>query len=352
MRLAFLTSTPPTTTEGSGTFVALDGLRRGLGELGHDVTLRTLHFRTRFHTLDRWLFNAGVAAAPPDADVVVGVDLDGFLWARRRGRTPFVVALKGIIADELLNERGYVRRLLELQAGWERANCARADRVIVPSHYSAGVAAAAYAVPAEKIAVVPEPVELRSWRALFAAANARPATRPTVLAVARMYPRKRLNDLVIAAARLRSRIATLQVRIVGEGPESARLRALAARHGLGDSVVFLGHVARSTLAVEYGRAHCFCLPSVQEGFGIVYVEAMAAGLPIVACRAAAVPEVVLDRRVGLLVAPRSPDELATALERLLSDAKLRREMGEEGRRRVETFDLVPVASRFVQALSA
>jgi len=79
---------------------------------------------------------------------------------------------------------------------------------------------------------------------------------------------------------------------------------------------------------------------------------MAAGLPIVACRAAAVPEVVLDRRVGLLVAPRSPDELATALERLLSDAKLRREMGEEGRRRVETFDLVPVASRFVQALSA
>src|SRR5262249_28966642 len=100
VRLVFLTSTPPTTTEGSGTFVALDRLRRGLGELGPDVTLRTLAFRTRFHPLDRFLFNAGVAAAPPDADVVVGVDLDGFLWARRRRRTPFVVALKGIIADE------------------------------------------------------------------------------------------------------------------------------------------------------------------------------------------------------------------------------------------------------------
>src|SRR5262249_21936062 len=184
------------------------------------------------------------------------------------------------------------------------------------------------------------------------AAKSRPAARPTVLAVARMYPRKHLDDLIIAAARLRTRIAALQVRIVGDGPESLRLRALVARHGLGDTVVFLGQVARSTLAVEYGRAHCFCLPSVQEGFGIVFAEAMAAGLPIVACRAAAVPEVVADGRVGLLVAPRSPDEVATALETLLSDARLRREMGEEGRRRVETFDLVPVARSFLEALPA
>src|SRR5262249_56834419 len=116
-------------------------------------------FRTRFHTLDRWLFNAAVALTPPEADVVVGVDLDGFLWGRRRGSRPFVVALKGIIADELVNERGHVRRLLEVQAGWEPRNCAPADRVIVPSQYSAGVAVAAYAVPAGKIAGVPEPTD-------------------------------------------------------------------------------------------------------------------------------------------------------------------------------------------------
>jgi len=352
VRLAFLTSTPPTATEGSGTFVAVDGLGRGLRQLGHEVTLRTPSLRTRFHTLDRWLYNAGVALAPPKADVVVGVDLDGFLWARRRRHQPFVVALKGIIADELLNERGHVRRLLTLQASWERANCVQADRVIVPSQYSAGVAVVAYAVPAAKIAVVPEPIDLGAWRELFVAGKARPATRPTVLAVARMYPRKHLDDLITAAARLRGRIAALQVRIVGEGPESVRLRALTARHGLGDTVVFLGQVPRSTLAVEYGRAHCFCLPSVQEGFGIVFTEAMAAGLPIVACRAAAVPEVVPDRRVGLLVAPRSPDELATALETLLNDARLRREMGEEGRRHVEAFDLMPVARSFLEALPA
>jgi hypothetical protein len=65
--------------------------------------------RTGFHTLDRWLYNAGVAWSPPrDVDLVYGVDLDGFLWARAR-RLPFVVSLKGVIADELKNERGLTR---------------------------------------------------------------------------------------------------------------------------------------------------------------------------------------------------------------------------------------------------
>ncbi|MGH7276870.1 MAG: glycosyltransferase family 4 protein, partial [Candidatus Rokuibacteriota bacterium] len=78
MRFEFLTSTPLSPTEGSGTFVAVDGLAHGLGRLGHRVAVRPLGRRTGFHTLDRWLYNAGVALAAPVADVVVGVDLDGF----------------------------------------------------------------------------------------------------------------------------------------------------------------------------------------------------------------------------------------------------------------------------------
>ena len=105
MRFAFLTSTPLSATEGSGTFVALDTLAAGLTAAGHEAVLRPLRMRTRFHTLDRYLYNVGAAWAPPVADVVVGVDLDGFLLARgRSGR--YVVSLKGIIADELRHERG------------------------------------------------------------------------------------------------------------------------------------------------------------------------------------------------------------------------------------------------------
>jgi glycosyltransferase involved in cell wall biosynthesis len=350
VRFELLTSTPLSPTEGSGTFVAIDGLARGLGKLGHGVAVRPLGARTGFHTLDRWLYNAGVALAPPAADVVVGVDLDGFLWARRRPRPPFVVMLKGIIADELRNERGVVRALLTVQARWERRNTERADRVIVASRYSAAVAGEVYGIPPAKLAVVPEPIDLAEWRRRFAAAERRVDGRPTVLSVARMYPRKRLEDLLRAAAVLRARIPGVRLRIVGEGPEAVRLRDLHRELGLGDTVQFLGEVSRASLAVEYVSAHCFCLPTVQEGFGLVFAEAMAAGLPVVACRAAAVPELVEDRRTGLLVNPGSPDELARAMETLLMNEGLRKEFGAAGAQRVEAYDLGPIARRFLEAL--
>jgi len=352
VRFEFLSSTPATPTEGSGTWVAIDGLVRGLERLGHTVGYRPLGPRTHFHTLDRWLYNARIALAPPAADVVVGVDLDGFIWAGQPRRARFVVALKGIIADELKNETGLVRRLLQVQAHWERLNTERAERVIVPSRYSASVAHEAYGVPAERLAVVPEPIDLAEWRRRFAEVTPAPDGPPTVLAVARMYPRKRLDDLLRAAVVLRDRIPPVRVRIVGEGPESARLHELHATLGLGETVAFLGDIPRQALAVEYVRAHCFCLPTVQEGFGIVFAEAMAAGLPVVACRAAAVPELVEDRRTGLLVNRESPEELAMALETLLMNDGLRADLGAAGAARVAAFDLEPVARRFVEVAAA
>jgi phosphatidyl-myo-inositol dimannoside synthase len=349
VRFEFLTSTPLSPTEGSGTFVALDGLVRGLSALGHTAAVRPLTARTCFHTLDRWLYNLRVALRPRPADVTVGVDLDGFLWARRR-RGPFVVMLKGIIADELRNERGWVRVLLSMQARWERTNTARADRVVVPSLYSASVARQVYGIPDAKLAIVPEPIDLTEWRRRFGEAAGPKAARPTILSVARMYPRKRLEDLLHAAVILRARIPQARIRIVGEGPESARLRLLHRELGLGDTVVLLGEVSRSRLAVEYTIAHCFCLPTVQEGFGLVFAEAMAAGLPVVACRAAAVPEIVEDGRTGLLVGERNPAELAHALETLLVNENLRTELGLAATRRIEAFDLPRVAGRFLEIL--
>ena len=245
-----------------------------------------------------------------------------------------------------------MRALLALQARWERRNVHRADRVVVPSRYSASVAERVYGLHPEAVAVVPEPLDVAEWRRRFATATPRPATPPTVLAVARMYARKRLDDLVRAAALLRERIPDVRVRIVGQGPEAGRLRALAGALEVAETVTFLGEVSRAALAVEYISAHCFCLPTVQEGFGLVFAEAMAAGLAIVACRAAAVPEVVEDGRTGLLVAPRRPEELARAMESVLSNPELRARLGEAGRRRVEAFAPVAVARRFLDVVPA
>ncbi|HKC10038.1 MAG TPA: glycosyltransferase family 4 protein [Methylomirabilota bacterium] len=271
------------------------------------------------------------------------------MWARRRAR-PFVASLKGIIADELRNERGWVRLLLSVQARWERRNVERADLVVVTSRYSADVAQREYGVPLERLAVVPEPIDLEVWDDQFWRAPRRPRNGPVVLSVARMYPRKRLSDLLHAAAILRARVPGIQVRIVGRGPEWEAVSRLHAALGLGDSVVLLGDLTRERLAEEYVNASVFCLPSVQEGFGIVFLEAMAAELPVVACRIAAVPEVVLDATTGLLVGPRDPGALAEALERLIHEPALARRLGQEGRRRALGFSPRAVAERFLSAV--
>ena len=292
-----------------------------------------------------------MAAAPPrQADLVVGCDLDGFLWARRRGRRPFVVMLKGIIADELRNERGLVRVLLGVQARWERRNTARADAVVVPSRYSAAVAAEVYGVPAARIGVVPEGIDLAAWRARLAAAPRRPRAGPTVLAVGRTYARKRFPDLLQAAARLKPAIPGLRVRVVGKGPEWDALVRLHAELGLGDTVALRGDVTWDELAEEYVNADCFCLPSVQEGFGIVFLEAMAAGLPVVACRAAAVPEVVREGETGVLVPPRAPPALADALADLLRSPERARALGGAARVRVADYAVERVAERFLDTV--
>ena len=106
------------------------------------------------------------------------------------------------------------------------------------------------------------------------------------------------------------------------------------------------------LAAEYVGADLFCLPSVQEGFGIVFLEAMAAGLAVVACRAAAVPEVVRDGETGVLAPPRDPEAIARALGGLLQDPGRAQALGEAGRRRVTELTPPRVAERFLHAVES
>jgi glycosyltransferase involved in cell wall biosynthesis len=161
-----------------------------------------------------------------------------------------------------------------------------------------------------------------------------------------MYRRKRLHVLLRAAAQLRGRIRRLEVRLVGNGPCAGTLHALARELKLEETVTWLGDISRSSLATEYNRADVFCLPSMQEGFGIVLLEAMASGTPVVASRAAAIPEVLPQ---GTLVEPESEEALAAGILDLYESEERRRGLAEKGLGWVEQFDAAKVAQMFLEA---
>ncbi|HNP88183.1 MAG TPA: glycosyltransferase family 4 protein, partial [Kouleothrix sp.] len=171
------------------------------------------------------------------------------------------------------------------------------------------------------------------------------------LCVARQYPRKHVADLLRALPLVRRAVPQVRAIIVGDGPEHGALLALAAQLGLGDSVRFTGALPDDELMRMYRRADVFCLPSVQEGFGIVFLEAMASGLPVVATSAAAIPEVVPQRQSGMLVPPGDINALVAALIELLGDAALRRAYGLAGQAHVVQFDWERVADVFLQQVA-
>jgi glycosyltransferase involved in cell wall biosynthesis len=173
---------------------------------------------------------------------------------------------------------------------------------------------------------------------------------PAVLTVAHLYPRKNIGVLLHAYARLRAAGVPFQGWIVGDGPCRRVWERLRDDLSLRDRVEFLGTVSRRELADRYRRAAVFCLPSRQEGFGIVFLEAMAHARPIVAARAAAVPETVADGEVGILADPNDPEAFAQALATLLEDRDLGRRMGQAGRRRVEFYRADRVSARFLDAV--
>jgi len=343
LRIRFLTSTPLDISRGSGTYVGMQVLARALEGLGHTVDFETPRLLLPVYTAERLVFNRGLRARP-EYSLTVGFDMDGY---RIAAEARHVASLKGVIADEARFESGVTRFSMGMQARCERLHARRAARVVATSRYSADRAREFYGLK-HAPAVVPELIDLAEWRKLLAEASGRPRDRFRLLFVGRFYRRKRVDVLLRATAALAKRIPDLELRIVGNGPCAARWRALAGDLKLGGAVSWLGDVSRSQLADEYRACDLFCLPSVQEGFGIVLLEAMAAGKPIVASRAAAIPEVVPH---GLLVEPDSAEALAAAIEDLHQSPAKRADLVRAAAQWVEQFHAPRVARLFLEAAS-
>lgn len=143
----------------------------------------------------------------------------------------------------------------------------------------------------------------------------------------------------------------LRLAIAGAGREEAGLRARLAP--LGDRSTFLGYVGGETLACLYRASDIVVVPSRYEPFGLVALEAMAAGAPVIASRAGGLAEIVEDGRSGLLVAPGDVRQFAAAIARLAADPDLHRRLGTAGQRRaLDGFGWARIAERTTDAYRA
>lgn len=164
--------------------------------------------------------------------------------------------------------------------------------------------------------------------------------RPVILTLGRLVARKGQDVVLRALPAVRRVVPDVAYVIAGRGPDRSRLEALVAELGLGGSVVFAGFVSEPELGAAYRSADVYAMVAREthddvEGFGITYLEANAAGRPVVGGRSGGVVDAVVHNETGLLVTPEDPVEVAEALIGLLTDPARRRTLGEAGRARVE-----------------
>ena len=225
-----------------------------------------------------------------------------------------------------------------------RTATSRARRVLAVSRFTGRVIRTA--VPGDvPVSLLPPGVDAEGFRpdapgAEEVRARHGLSERPLVVCVSRLVPRKGQDVLIRALPAIRRREPDAAMLIVGDGPDAARLRALAADHGPG--VTFAGQVPDADLPAYHAAADVFAMPCRSrlgglevEGFGIVFLEAAAAGRPVVAGDSGGAAEAVADGETGLVVDGRHPGAVAKAVAGLLATPARAEAMGKAGRARVE-----------------
>lgn len=166
---------------------------------------------------------------------------------------------------------------------------------------------------------------------------------PTILCLSRLVPRKGQDMLIRALPDVRTQIEGVKLVIVGGGPDQKRLHELAISTGVQRHVLFTGSVPADELAGYHNIADVFAMPARTrgrgldvEGLGIVYLEASATGVPVIAGDSGGAPETVRQGETGLVVDGRSQAQLTEALTTILGDRELRESMGAAGREWVQS----------------
>jgi glycogen synthase len=301
--------------------------------------------------LDNWFFNRSLTkkAAVINADAYEAHAVSGFGFAKalqKHGiKKPFIHTIHGVLADEYEQARknGYdslrgraANYFMRNLAKQEAQTAQDASLIVTISQYSLAKIKQFYRVDTRKVRIVPNGVDPEKFKPRLNLEALRKqfglGSEPCVLFVGSLIARKGLPFLVEAAKKALKEHAETKFLIVGEGPLKSQMLGTLEAANLGGNFKFLGNVKEDALPALYNCADVFVLPSIQEGQGIVLLEAQASGKPVVAFDVGGVNEAVRNGETGLLVKRGSTDELADALLKLISDGVLREKMGAAGRK--------------------
>jgi starch synthase len=293
----------------------------------------------------RWLaYSVDVAAAVARLHARVSLDLvdfpewacEGYIHLLNQtpwNHVPTVIHLHGplVMFAHALGWPALDSELYKVGTAMEGTCLRLADAVFSSSRCSAEWCARHHGLDAARVPVLHTGVDTT----FFTPGGAK-AARPTIVFAGKVARNKGADVLVAAACRLAREVPGLRLELLGRG-EPGFLEELQARaSGCPDLLDLAGFVPRQDLPARLRRAHVFAAPSLYEGGpGFVYLEAMACGLPVVACSGSGASEVVMSGENGLLVPPGDVDALVTTLRALLGDPTRREAMGRTARRYVE-----------------
>ena len=297
---------------------------RGRGDLLRGIAkLRAMLRREGADVVHTHLFSANIvgrlaarAAHLPVVSTFHGVDYEPVVLQGSPGLTPW--------------KQGLLRHADRLSAWVSRAN------LVAVSEYVAASARRRVGLGSSRVEVVYNGVDtgifhpkVKDERQGVRSALGLSASTRVVIFVGRMTLEKGQGTLLEAVRLLLDRAIDVRVLLAGEGPWRSRYEALARDLDLQERAIFLGD--RADIPALLGAADVLALPSLHEGFGLVLVEALACGLPVVASRTGPIPELVRDGVTGLLIEPGNATELAASLAMILLDDDRRRRMGALGR---------------------
>ena len=387
MRVLLVTNTyPPADVSGVGTLASELAHRLGLG--GHFVTVLTrkppphdphgqavrgpkllfpLLVALRFALAPRTPWDLVQVHESDGALVAVVLRLLRALGARA-GQARLVAtlqvsyveerrAVRAILADGVVvsrptaAERVFAWLRAPLLAAMGRLTARLADAVVAPSHVTAAELRRDYGVAAVEVIPNGVPPAPRGRAGSPAPLPHRRELPPVILYSGRLRSRKAVAVLLAAMPRVLAAFPACRLVIVGDGEQGARVAAAVRARGLAAHVELAGSLPRPAAMARLAEADVFCLPSIYEGLPLAILEAMAAGVPVVATAVSGNPEAVVDGTTGVLVPPESGTALAEALIALLGDPERRRRMGEAARARVaERFSIDLVAHEHLALL--